>query len=325
MKRIISFVLILCVSLSLFVGCGAKTETPAQTTTTPATTQETEPVLTGPEALDGKKIIFIGNSYTFWGQAVLFKGYDVLTLAERSNDQGYFYQLCKANGIDVSVTNYTFGSHDATDIIGYGTCAAERDCDGEYHQYYLQDPYYDYVAIQCYNEKKYNGDLVAHLQPIVDFFREANPNVRFLLLVPQMAYENGYRWVKDIDSLKDEGFMICNWGSMLHDISQGTTQVPGATQTYQRSTFVNAKDNHHENILAGYITSLMVYCAITGERAEGQPYDFCDDSSIHSLFDLEAFREKNYPDNAPTNFVEVMRSEADMKGMQQLVDQYLAK
>lgn len=328
MKRIISFVLILCLSLALFAGCGGQSADPGQTTdSTPETTESTQVSWpTGKEALQGKKIIFLGNSYTFWGQTVIHKGYDVLTQDKRSNDQGYFYQLCKANGIDVNVTNFTFGSHDATDLVGYGPCNAERDCDDEYHQYYLQDPYYDYVAIQCYNEREYKGDLVAHLQPIVDFFREANPDVKFLLLVPHMAQEKEYRWVNDIDSLKDVGFKICDWGGLCHDLSQGTVQVPGGTLPTTRSSFVNSKDNHHENILAGYITTLMVYCAITGESAQGQPYDFCDDSSINKLFDLEAFRDKNYPDNpGDTNFVEIMRSEADMAGIQQLVDEYLAK
>jgi hypothetical protein len=111
---------------------------------------------------------------------------------------------------------------------------------------------------------------------------------------------------------------------MLHDISEGNVSVPGATLPYNRSSFVVSKDDHHENLLAGYITTLMVYCAITGESAVGQPYDFCDNSEINPLFDLDAFKEKNYPD-AQTNFEEIFRSEADMLGLQQLADEYLAK
>ena len=86
-----------------------------------------------------------------------------------------------------------------------------------------------------------------------------------------------------------------------------------------------SKLHHHENLLAGYLTTLFTYCAITGESAVGQPYDFCDDSSLDPLFDLEAFREENYPGGASdTNFVEIFRSQADMDGLQQLVDTYLA-
>jgi hypothetical protein len=116
---------------------------------------------------------------------------------------------------------------------------------------------------------------------------------------------------------------IVNWGGMLHDISQGDVTVPGGALTYARSSFVNSKDDHHENLLAGYLTTLMTYCAITGESAVGQPYDFVNDSSINPLFDLEAFKTKNYPDNGKTNFIEIFQSEADMTGLQQLADQYL--
>ena len=158
----------------------------------------------------------------------------------------------------------------------------------------------------------------------MEFFRKVNPDVQFLLLVPQMAPERGYEWFNQIKKLHTkENVLIVNWGGMLHDISQGKTAVPGGTLTYERSSFVNSKDDHHENLLAGYLTTLMTYCAITGESAVGQPYDFVNDSSINPLFDLEAFKTKNYPDNGKTNFIEIFQSEADMAGLQQLADQYL--
>lgn len=332
MKKLISLLLVLSLCVTVFAACGkpdTANTTAATTAAAPETTAgPTEPVYTpawssGAEALQGKKIIFIGNSYTFWGQTVIFKDQDVLTQDKRSYDQGYFYQLCKANGIDVAVTNWTFGGHNITAMFD-GPCDKGDDrCNGEYHEYFLKDAYFDYVCIQPYSEKEYAGDLVKHLEYTMDFFRNVNPNVCFLLLVPQMAPEKGYQWYKDIASLKDENVRICNWGGMLHDISNGDIEVPGATKTYSRSSFVVSKDDHHENLLAGYITTLMVYCAITGESPVGQPYDFCDNAELNSLFDLEAFKAKNYPDNGQTNFVEIFRSEADMAGLQQLTEQYL--
>jgi len=320
MKKLFSLLLALCLLLSL-AACGAA---PAETTAAPTETTAAPTRPTGKEALHGKKIIFIGNSYTFWGQTVLFKDQDVLTQQERSYDHGYFYQLCKKNGIEVAVTNWTFGGHDLTAMFGQPCNKGDEKCQDEYHEYYLQDAYFDYVCIQPYSEKEFTGDIVTHLQYIMDFFRKVNPDVHFLLLVPQMAPEKGYAWFKQINTLHDKaGVTICNWGGMLHDISVGKTAVPGATLTYERSSFVNSKDNHHENLLAGYITTLMVYCAITGESAVGQPYDFVNDSSLDPKFDLAAFKEKNYPDNGKTNFVEAFASEADMQGFQQLVDQYL--
>ncbi len=325
MKKLLSLLLALCILLSL-AACGGQPAAPAETTAAP-TTEATEPAFvrpTGKEALQGKKIIFIGNSYTFWGQTVIYKDQDVLTQDKRSYDQGYFYQLCKANGIDVAVTNWTFGGHDITAMFSQPCNKGDDKCNGEYHEYFLKDAYFDYVCIQPYREKEFTGDIVTHLEYVMDFFRKVNPNVQFLLLVPQMAPEKGYEWFNQINKLHTkENVLIVNWGGMLHDISQGKTAVPGGTLTYERSSFVNSKDDHHENLLAGYLTTLMTYCAITGESAVGQPYDFVNDSSINPLFDLEAFKTKNYPDNGKTNFIEIFQSEADMTGLQQLADQYL--
>ena len=325
MKKVMSFLLSL-VLLSLCASCGQAdapaTSAPATTAPAETTTVATEPYLTGPAALDGKKILFIGNSYTAWGNTVFINPLANLTQDLCSNDQGYFYQLCKANGIDASVTNWTHGDHDLTDIME--SCNAGTVCAGEKHQYFLADPVFDYVCIQLYMEKEYKGDLWTHLQPTMDFFRQANPDVKFLLLVPHMAAEKNFVWYEDLGTLEGKDITVCNWGTMLHDICQGNVTVPSATLQFVRTSFVNTLDDHHENALAGYITTLMTYCAITGESAVGQPYQFCDDSAMDDRFDLEAYRTKFYPDGA-TNFVEIFRSEADMKGLQQLVDQYLAK
>ena len=131
MKKLISlFTLLLC--LTLLAGCGtpapavdngteADTEEgtlPSSAATTEAiteaTTEET-PNQKDPEvtSLDGKKIIFIGNSYTYYGKTVLEKKQTILTQAERSNDHGFFYQLSKENGANVFVAGSAyFGAAD---------------------------------------------------------------------------------------------------------------------------------------------------------------------------------------------------------------------
>ena len=303
------------------------TGTPAESTGAP-TVESTTPQ-SAFDTLDGKRIIFIGNSYTHAANAVIDRGYSVLTQEERMNDEGYFYQICKRAGLDVNVTAWCFGGHNITDTFAESCTAKGKPCEGQNHPAYIKDPYYDYVAIQPYKEGKYMGDLMAHLQPIVDFFRKANPNVKFLLLVPHMAVERNYAWAKDLDQLADSGFIICNWGSMLHDICQKTVEVPGATQPFGRPTFVisaSAEDGHHQNMLAGYLTALMAYCAITGDSAVGHPYDFCYDSSIHRKFeDFETYKSKRYVYDIYTNFDLVFQSEPDMLGLQQLVDQYIEK
>ena len=125
-----------------------------------------------------------------------------------------------------------------------------------------------------------------------------------------------------------EGVIICDWGTMLDDIVNKRVSVPGGTQQYFFGTFVisqNEKDGHHQNLLVGYLTAQMVYCAITGESAVGQPYGFADDRSLHPEFDMEAYQEKYYTYEPITNFVDIYRSESDMNGLQQLIDQYIIK
>ena len=49
-------------------------------------------------SLDGKKVIFIGNSFIYYGQVVLEKSQKYLKQSSRENDMGYFHQICAENG-----------------------------------------------------------------------------------------------------------------------------------------------------------------------------------------------------------------------------------
>ena len=119
---------------------------------------------------------------------------------------------------------------------------------------------------------------------------------------------------------------MVDWGALVCDIINGDVKVPGATQEYNFNSFVISKskeDGFHENMLAGYITALMTYCAITGESAQGQPWSFEDEVGFDTAA-MDKYRAQYYLYNPETNFDAVLRSEADMKGIQQLMDQYLA-
>ena len=330
-NRIFSFTLALILFILSMVGCGGQAAT--ETTTPVTTAAPTEPAPSGPsqaaiEALDGKKIIFIGNSYTYYGRCVNYTS--GLDQESRTNDQGLFYHLCKQNGIDVEVTNWTFSGHDLTDMTTNEACLTkETSCYGTNHGSFLEDRNYDYVAIQCFFESEYAGNLAEHLKPTMDMFREANPNVKFLFLVPHMAYVRNFAWGEgSLAELAGTDVIICNWGGMCNDIVNKITSVPGGTQQYFRASFVISKDEndgHHQNLLVGYLTALMTYCAITGESAVGQPYAFADDNTLNPYFDMEAYKTQYYVYEPFTNFVDIYRSEADMKGLQQLVDLYLTK
>ena len=314
-KRMMAFLIALTCLLSCF-GCAAKQG--ADTSTAPTVSSAAK------EKLDGKKILFVGNSYFYYGHAVLRSGTDVLTQAQREHDEGYFYQLCKAMGAEVAVTDWSFGDHSLWESLG-NSCT-RKTCYGVDHLSYLTDRYFDYVAFTPY-EKDHSGDMLAYLQPMMDIFREANPDVKFILAVPHGAYANEYAWIPGLPQIDQSQIAVCNWGKMLTDILDGTVQVPNATQQYFKNSFIvsiSEADGHHQNVLSGYLTALMVYCAITGDSAVDLPYDFCSDTSIRTEFNLDAYKQDKYTYDTYTNFIEIFRSPADMNGLQQLVDRYIA-
>ena len=328
MKRLFAILLTLALMLSV-AACGAAAE-PAETTAAPTETTAAAPTISQAaiDALEGKKVLFIGNSYTYWGSVVINKNVDVMDQESRSNDKGLFYQLCKENGINVSVTNWVFAGHNFTDIMSHECLIEDASCRGKDHQSYLKDANFDYVCMQPFFETEYAGDLVTHLTPAMEFFREANPDVKFLLLVPHATYFRNFKWKGELQAAADAGITVVNWGGMLDDIVNKVVEVPGGTQQYFQQSFVVSRtenDGHHQNLLAGYITAMMTYCAITGDSAVGQPYAFADDPSIHPNFDMEKFQKENYVYETFTNFVDIYRSEADMLGIQTLADKYILK
>ena len=340
-KKLISlFSLLLC--LTLLAGCGtpapavdngteADTEEgtlPSSAATTEAiteTTTEETPNQKDPEvtSLNGKKIIFIGNSYTYYGKTVLEKKQTILTQAERSNDHGFFYQLCNENGANVSVTNWTFGAHSFVDL--FENCTADRGCNGVDHASYLTDRNFDYVIMQY--GSSIGTNFIEKVESVMKLFKEVNPNVKFVFLVQTAVHNNNYAWKPLIKQLENMGVTVVDWGSLVCDIINGAVAVPGAKEIYNKNSFIvckSASDGYHPNMLTGYITTLMTYCAITGESAVGQTYAFCNDSKINSAFSFSTFISKYYTyNNATTNFPAVFQSESDMKGIQQLIDQYL--
>jgi len=327
MKKITVWLLLMALLLTVFSGCAK--EQPGETTptsTTATTAAATEPK--GEHMLNGKRVIFIGNSYTYYGKAVMEKARGVLTQEERSNDQGYFYQLCKANGAEVAVTNWTFGGHSFGDL--FEVCAADRGCDGVDHKSYLTDRAFDYVFLQdgSGSSELDSSAFLERCGTVMAIFREANPNVKFVYLVHHSVHNNSYKWRSALKGLEEMGVTVVDWGALVCDLIQEKVEVPGGEQQYFKNTFIVSKskdDGFHPNMFTGYLTALFAYCAITGESAVGQTYAFCNDTSISSKFNFESYKSQYYTYDTFTNFTDVFASEADMNGLQQLVDQYLAE
>ncbi len=276
--------------------------------------------------LKNKKILFIGNSFTYYGKCVLEKTTATLTQKERSNDKGYFYQLCREKGADVEVTNWTFGNHGLISLFG-GSCSANRGCDGTDHAAYLTDRYFDYVVIQP--GLRQDSNFLSRIRGVMKLFRDVNPGVKFILMLYSKLYrKNNTEIIGSAKVLeKEDGVLIADCGRMITDIIDGRVDIPGAKETYNKNSFIVQKsivDGYHPNMLVGYLTSLWIYCIITGESAAGQPYLFASDASVNAAFDTDKFIGKYYIfDNAATNFDRILKSGDEILALQRLTDLYI--
>ena len=270
-------------------------------------------------SLEGKKFLFIGNSMTYYGRCVKSpSGSTNVLQSDRENDNGYFERLCNSNGYSVSVTNWTYGGHALGSILS-DSCKADKSCNGYNHSQDLTDKYFDYVVFQEGTGVAIETTL-AVISSAMEMFREANPDVKFIFLVPHLVYTsttyaNLRVALKEVEAL---GLTMVDWGRMVSDVYLGNVEVPGATQEYDKLSFVISKDGYHPNLLSGYITALMTYCTITGESAVGQSYSFCTNKQISDNI-------ANYYTNGSTNMAEIFASASDMNGLQELADQYIAE
>ena len=329
MKKLISILLLLAMLACLW-GCQQAPVKTESTTEAEEILPEDVPIDEG-HMLHNKRVIFIGNSYTHYGNCVITKDVQIQDQTQRNNDLGYFYQICRRQGAKPQVTNWTYGTHSLEDLFG-GNCAAGKGCDGVDHKRFLKDPYYDYVFLQEHTGSDIGpADLIINVDRAAAFFREANPDVKIILLVPFRIYDAQYQtnraWLPFLKEIEAKGIQIVEWGALVEDVIQGKAVVEGSQLTYNRNSFIvdqSEIDGYHQNMLAGYITAQMAYCAITGESAQGMPYDFCTNSVIHTKFSTTAYEAKHYT-RGGTNMASIFKSEADMLGLQKLMDQYLAE
>lgn len=289
------------------------------------------------EALDGKKILIVGCSYNFYGKIVMPVDDYVTDLSARQNDMGYFYELCKQNGADVSVTNWCFGGHDLSDLLG-DSCMADRACGNDFdHLGELTDLDYDYVSLMDIGRSTLSlEECLAELQGFMKMFTDVNPDCKFIYSIPCGAY-----WYKDKDRpdfqklyvstvyakeiAKLDNMVVMDWGRLIYDLIKGYTTVPDSQFTYDANSFI-VGDGYHPNLLTGYINSLMTYCLITGETAVGQPTNLENgqETSMSMRYKKSDFVMNFYTGYAKkTNFVEIMDSREEMEGIQKLIDRYI--
>jgi hypothetical protein len=273
---------------------------------------------TGKVSLDGKKVVFIGNSFVYYGGAVEHGG-------QKKTDKGWFYEICKANGENVTVYDCTYGSHHLYDFTSSG-CKSGSCHSGADLLKGIPFSSIDYVFISESGDN--NSNFVKDVKNIIKRFPSST---KFIYLAHSYTYsKNHTKIINNLDNLQNLGVDIVVWGKLVDDIIDSRVTVPGATVSYNKKSFIKNKgDSFHPNPLAGYITAQMAYCAVTGKTAVGQMPDLyaVGDTLKYgkSAVGYKAYISTHYSSSSSSNFKTIMKSKADIKGLQQLMDKYLAK
>lgn len=281
---------------------------------------------------NNKKAIFIGNSFIYWGGCVthITNSASNEAIRAKGGDKGYFNEVCKANGINIDVYNYTYGGQNLDWIYNNKLKNMSES--------FLNDIDYVFISEAGQNSSGFKNTFTK----VAGLFKNAEEIV-------YLAHENTFASkanyiINALPTLAKQGYKIVAWGELVYDVYKGNVKVPNATKTYNKNTFIknatnsekmseNAAvisisgygDDFHQNPLSGYITAQMCFSAITGASAIGQAYDFCGDKTIAPQYDLENFLTYQYGKGQTSNFIEVFNSKPDMLGLQTLMDQYMKK
>ena len=270
--------------------------------------------------LKGKRILFVGNSFIYYGNCVINDN-------TNKKDNGYFYQLTKANGEEASVFRHVYGGKNLKYI--YETYLKKEDAD------FLAS--IDAVFLSEAGEN--NPNIITDIQNIISLFAK---ETKFLYLCHEYTHRAKHSNIlSSFETMKNIGVTVVDWGGFVYSVYNNFIRIPDSELSYTRHTFVKDNkgyingsgtvgegkkgDDYHQNPLSGYICALMAYCSITGKPAYGQEYKFCFDKSIHPYFDTEAFVRSHYNASIETDMNKVFSSEHEMRGMQKLIDKYMKK
>ncbi len=343
-RRIVLALLCLSLIVTLVAAFGIVGFAEPATASDTTVTSERLGVGEGASALDGKKILFAGCSYTYYGGLVERTGASVFSQVTRTEgEKGLFVRLAELNGVkNLTVTDWCYGGHDLTDIFDGEVCdAGEPACNGHVHLDDLTDRNYDIVVLQDILTPEHNTPerYVDSLKMCMDVFLAANPDTEFYLFAHHRLYQQlpGYRYVTASvqPAIEKLGIKVIDWGALVYDVTEGNAKVPGSVIDYNYQSFVVSRskaDGYHQNLLAGYLATVMTYATFTGETTVGQPYEFIYDMSSKYL-NIDKYIESYYiyddpateQDESVTNMREIFYSKTDMDGLQRLADEYLSK
>ncbi|MBE6787193.1 MAG: fibronectin type III domain-containing protein [Ruminococcaceae bacterium] len=319
MKRIISTILItLMVFSSVFVSNMSVLAEEVSESPQPDGNETYEHQ--GVVSLEGKKIMVVGNSMVYYGNCVIYGD-------QGEKDEGYLHQLIKQHDDNVTVIDHTYSGKKLDYIYdNYISKLSEEELD------------VDYLVLSEGNQ--YNDNLLGTVEKYLALFPE---DVEFRFLRQPMMFESDLPCLfEGVQALRDNGYIVVDWGQMVYDIHSGSKEVPGAVSEFNRCSFMKENlgfkngegtvhasgrdgDRNHQNPLSGYITAQMLYSSLTNRSAVLTDYQFCYDIGIHRYFNIDNFAKIHYTDpENPTNFHKIFRSPQDMLGLQILIDEYLA-
>ena len=277
----------------------------------------------GIKALDGKRVLFAGNANLYHSRVVINK--KTIDQKSRTDEQGSFYQLCKSNGLLVEVTNWCFAGHKISDIFSKNPCEVAGTCKGEIHNNYLTDKNYDYVVLSPAEGE----NIEENIDGIMNFFKEANPETKFILLGSAMQHgfnKEGKIYDEVISTygrIEEKGVKIADWGRVASDsVKYG---VEGISEYFDRYSYI-VKDAVNPNLLAGFTAHTMAYCAMTGEKAQNQPHDFYFDLELVPDIDIPGYVDYYYYNGErDSNYPKIFNSEEYMKALKKFIDQHMDK
>ena len=263
------------------------------------------------KSFDKKRIAFVGNSFTFYGKCVNVNAFDGL-------DDGYFYQLARSLGDDVTVTNFTWGG---ASFWHKGSGFAQRmlyEKMKELHPAYYNNP--EGLPVEDF----YRQDAVV-LQQSGDRIKETYEDARLImsLFAPETVfgfYITTYDAFHDFEPsfeaaerIRDGGGVYIPLGHMVNDIINGNATVKDSEFEYNKNSFIVCKegDGFHPNTLTGYLTALTVYYAFTERDITDAAYDFA----------CGLDKEKHYT-LGETNHGEILCSDKELRSLKEQVMLY---
>ena len=263
------------------------------------------------KSFDKKRIAFVGNSFTFYGKCVNVNAFDGL-------DDGYFYQLARSLGDDVTVTNFTWGG---ASFWHKGSGFAQRmlyEKMKELHPAYYNNP--EGLPVEDF----YRQDAVV-LQQSGDRIKETYEDARLImsLFAPETVfgfYITTYDAFHDFEPsfeaaerIRDGGGVYIPLGHMVNDIIKGNATVKNSEFEYNKNSFIVCKegDGFHPNTLTGYLTALTVYYAFTERDITDAAYDFA----------CGLDKEKHYT-LGETNHGEILCSDKELRALKEQVMMY---